>query len=630
MMRQSVVLAIAAVLILPLILFTNTTSFSYISGNLSSFPSVKLDASLGKNSVIFSQLPRLEHQNLFLARGLNADGVTFSLILAKKTGDSFFKQKTVFNTSGGSVRIHDGQYSIIAAYDPNVVWYRGRYWVAFECWSTEFTKEIPEPTASACMGPLNEQTLELVPEQTYVMVLGGRAPGDANNPYSYSASVPKLLEDQNKLYLYWSSVKIDVKKTEKYYARIRSEADYNSYLLQKMDVAVYNNYVMFKEKVGSFYTGDSPVFLTYERALELKIINTNTSPAAFYDWQKNTLNTVEGYMSWGFSYSDINNSIVSGIAPRSPVEYQFESIETFSASINFSESTSEIYPYIDFAHGQTKRLAYAWQKEHFKTILPVQSQVGFETVADVFDVKKIGNEYYFTAALGGSYNDSSDPDNEYKKRLSCLTPVIGHSAIGCYRLAVFKSTRPQSMLSSANLVSMNLNYDYLPTDGYSFRAAPGHEYSKFIRDPSTKQTSILVKFIGKKELVQIPFAIGSINFYKYTTDTLYPGQSLKLFNGLISKNKKYILQIFKNGFEIRSTETSKVIKKVELPQSGSKPVLSLQSDGHLVYYSNEGSTQGIWATYKLLKNSRLILQDDGNLVQYGEHNEVVWHSMGFL
>ena len=98
---------------------------------------------------------------------------------------------------------------------------------------------------------------------------------------------------------------------------------------------------------------------------------------------------------------------------------------------------------------------------------------------------------------------------------------------------------------------------------------------------------------------------------------LIAGQSLRLGDQLQSQNGRYILSITQTGLRIDDKSTWQTLWEVRTVSSNPKLILQ-QSDGHLVLY-NEHNTP-LWATYKPLANSRVILQDDGNLVQYPQNS----------
>ena len=101
--------------------------------------------------------------------------------------------------------MQNGKYVITTAYDPSVTFDGTQDWIAFECSGTGFVGSV-----AACMMPLtltgDVGTLSLA--KGYVAILGKAT--DPNSQYLFSASVPKLLfDDQSRMYLYWSAVQIN-------------------------------------------------------------------------------------------------------------------------------------------------------------------------------------------------------------------------------------------------------------------------------------------------------------------------------------------------------------------------------------------------------------------------------------
>jgi hypothetical protein len=110
---------------------------------------------------------------------------------------------------------------------------------------------------------------------------------------------------------------------------------------------------------------------------------------------------------------------------------------------------------------------------------------------------------------------------------------------------------------------------------------------------------------------------------------LIAGQSLRLGDQLQSQNGRYILSVTQTGLRIDDRSTWQTLWEVRANSSNPNLILQ-QSDGHLVLY-NEHNTP-LWATNKPLANSRVIMQDDGNLVQYPQNsisaNDANWFSFG--
>jgi hypothetical protein len=100
----------------------------------------------------------------------------------------------------------DGRYQITTAYDPTAVLWNGEVWTATECFGDGFARDGAD-TASACVAPLDRRRKIIDGARGTVPVLGGSHADGAN--IGHSASVPKLLVHDGRLYLYWTAVAID-------------------------------------------------------------------------------------------------------------------------------------------------------------------------------------------------------------------------------------------------------------------------------------------------------------------------------------------------------------------------------------------------------------------------------------
>jgi len=131
---------------------------------------------------------------------------TWKLILSKLN-----RQTNKFETIGDMltppVSILNGSHTIDTAFDPSIIQFNGEAWIAFECGGKNNSGGVNlfGSTSAACIAPLG-QFGQVLLDRTNIVVSGGSYV--ASDPYKYSASVPKLLLHQNKLYLYWTSVKI--------------------------------------------------------------------------------------------------------------------------------------------------------------------------------------------------------------------------------------------------------------------------------------------------------------------------------------------------------------------------------------------------------------------------------------
>ena len=150
----------------------------------------------GSNSVAFWQIPA--QINLFAGRITQDGGATWSLAL----GTMNWAANTITNLRPvltPPVAIPEGK-TITTAYDPSVAFFSNEFWAAFECHGTGFSG-----TASTCMGPLDINGVIDI-SRTYVAILGTSYLSDG---LLHSASVPKLFNHQNRLYLYWTAVNMD-------------------------------------------------------------------------------------------------------------------------------------------------------------------------------------------------------------------------------------------------------------------------------------------------------------------------------------------------------------------------------------------------------------------------------------
>jgi hypothetical protein len=92
-----------------------------------------------------------------------------------------------------------------SVYDPYVVYYNGQYLVSFEC---NFVSSVTAAVgASSCLAVLDPTTLTL---SNIELVVTGLDTSDNGQDYFYSASVPRLVAYNGKLYMYYSAVKKNV------------------------------------------------------------------------------------------------------------------------------------------------------------------------------------------------------------------------------------------------------------------------------------------------------------------------------------------------------------------------------------------------------------------------------------
>lgn len=621
-----------------LMLFQNATVVD-LASDLSFGPSklILLNSDLGENSVTFSQLKEHIKEGYYIGRKKREGTPHYDLILVRKdikAGKEQFSYVRHVTDTSNSPRIHDGKFNLLTAYDPNVVWFKGTYWVAFECWGTDFDASLKfsngnsfaKSTASSCMGPLDDK-FKLILPKTRVLVMGG---GLSDSTRSSSASVSKLVVHDNELYLLWTIVRINnnltqfeqirekfvAKKIEEESARAITNKDANL-------ISVINNYEMFDEQ-ADLLDNQNRHYMSVEkwRALNPK---SQISDFNFYDWQKKTRRHLDNAISWEIKPG--SRGMVS-----SPVGvYYFESLLTVGARVDFD---SHMVPYvIDGKGGGPNKVVYSWNAPtSFMPVVlgPNINDRSLNRVADIFDSLKIGNDYFYTAAVGGSHA-AVDED------LYCRTPTVGYSEKGCYRPAIYKTSKPlNQLLESRDAVDLESRF---PQEDIAYSTQP-HEYSRFDISKDYR-INYVAKFVGDEKILRsFPVKCSTSNTCIYRPDTktivgtLKVGQSLALGDKMISPNGRYSLTVTKNGLVWLNRSTMKVITRLGPYQERkngfhSQSQFILQTDGHLVFYSTKGSKKGVQATYLYggdTKTSRLVLQDDGNLVQYTSSNRVVWHS----
>jgi hypothetical protein len=90
-----------------------------------------------------------------------------------------------------------------SAYDPSVVRYRGRYWVAFECVLAKDMFGVAG--TSSCIGNFDSEKQAIHLDSVYVAVSGRSS---ENGEIFHSASVPSLLVFNDRIFLYWSDVTV--------------------------------------------------------------------------------------------------------------------------------------------------------------------------------------------------------------------------------------------------------------------------------------------------------------------------------------------------------------------------------------------------------------------------------------
>ncbi len=173
------------------------------SNALDSRTIISLDQ-LGCNSPILAAIP--DNPDYFFIRLLQntnpsdgCSGNTWSIALAKMDWNQK-KLSLIKKIIVPPLVLPGGKYTVTTAYDPSVLKFDGKLWVAFECHGIGFQGSV-----GTCMGPLSN-TFELDLAHSYLLVQGKSV--TPNDAYDFSASVPKLLNHQGHAYLFWSVARI--------------------------------------------------------------------------------------------------------------------------------------------------------------------------------------------------------------------------------------------------------------------------------------------------------------------------------------------------------------------------------------------------------------------------------------
>lgn len=593
-------------------------------------------------SVVFSPLKKHIDRNLYVARSKNS-GVGFSLKLVKFEGAGSSLRFTphiyegnaddfILDTNQG-VQIHGGKIKLLSAYDPSVVWHNGTYWVAFECSSPDFDNVV-DAHASVCMGPL-DSNLKMIRSKIRVVVMGGRPLGNSGD--KLSASVPKLVKDNDSLYLLWSAVTIDPRTSLGSTFHTNRVAK-NSYLKKyRYSGALVNNYQYFTE--GSFQTK------THQQWLMTPLNSSylqRSDADSFYKWQRNTLKALDNSMVWRFDQNGIHSR------PREP--YKFKKIVTYGARVKFHSSFKK-NSYLDIPYVGVIREGsnindhyyFSWDSQYRSTILDVKvGDKSLNTIADVFDVQRFGDRFYFTAAVGGTALDSE------RLPVKCLTPTLGWSKKGCYRLVMYSSENPLGNLNqSGTNIDIGSGFSTIRDNDISV----GHEYSKFLYHPVTHKLILGAKFSNKFQQKNSPFLF--FNVHDLATEhqglessvysnRLNEGERLDEGELLMSENERFTLNVTEKFLFILDRNTLKVLWSVRGNTrlfgryNKIKTLFTLQTDGHLVFYKKvTNRLSPLWASGKRPQNKNLntflTLQNDGNLVQYmvnrvGGRRGVIFHT----
>jgi len=161
--------------------------------------------STGCNASVFAQAP--EDHSLFLGRQMitkdgenTCDGRGWKIVLDRLdwTTKTF---EIVHPVITPPVEIEGGR-RLLNAYDPDIVEFRGEYWLTFECVGDGI------PGTSTCLVSVDKQSMTVEPKDIYVAIEGDEvSPG-----HQYTAADPKFLVFEQHLYLYWTAINIVDKK----------------------------------------------------------------------------------------------------------------------------------------------------------------------------------------------------------------------------------------------------------------------------------------------------------------------------------------------------------------------------------------------------------------------------------
>lgn len=174
---------------------------SYVALNPSSATTVHViqDGKGLCNSGAFSQLP--DNKDYFIGRMLittsttnMCEGTNWQLALFKMdwANNVLNFQKAII-----SIPVKGSNFTITSAYDPYIIKYNSEYWLAFECYGTG---DVFKDNVGACLAPFTIAA-GIDTSRLSIPVKGLKVGDDM-----YSTSVPKLLEFNSSLYLYWTSV----------------------------------------------------------------------------------------------------------------------------------------------------------------------------------------------------------------------------------------------------------------------------------------------------------------------------------------------------------------------------------------------------------------------------------------
>ena len=177
-------------------------------GDFENLPRQEMAFEESTNSDIFEPIPG--HDSLFLGRemtGVDSEGTALFKLVAKTFN---WESTTEYVASYTHDILRPGEVIaggdvIRTAYDPTALVIGDEIWVAFECYTDSLRNR--GMSSSTCIGPLKGDLSGMILERTYPILEGGSA--IVNDTNQHSASVPKLLRHKGRIYLYWTSIKIN-------------------------------------------------------------------------------------------------------------------------------------------------------------------------------------------------------------------------------------------------------------------------------------------------------------------------------------------------------------------------------------------------------------------------------------
>lgn len=579
------------------------------------------NGSYGNTSAALSQFKVYNDRNFFVGREENSLGSdVFSLAIYEMTGSSsvtLTKEKTLLNTKVTQL-IHGNNFNVTTAYDPYIEWHQGEYWVAFECHGPAFNTKATQmgftsSSVGICMGPLNSQK-DLILSRTRVMVAGG---GLGN--HTHSASVPKLLSYKGELYLYWTSV---TKNSNAPHVQRRADAaDYYKYLTRVENTVEHTNYKIIANDIENRV---EPISWTDYK-------NGNPSGSScrplsgkqgcfekddFLEYQKNILNAYSPYNRWKTNgdsvvrdgYGKPNPNDPNIIDDNSEI-LKFEKLRSFGAKL-VKQANYYIIKRLGSSPIRIYDIPRAMDHNEFTEILPLTDKITepeSSIVSDMFEIKRFGEDLIYIFALGGIDNSEPGYENFY-----CTSGAVGVSNEGCYRFQVFKSSNPLGQLDHS--------FDHSVNDNLIFPGGlrPAVSYPRFFVHPTNDKTMISANITKSNpaagqygrvlELTTESFSLEG----DHIPNKLEEGSFLNLGDILLSKNGNFWLSVEETMVIVRGLNgKTKLIFQTQTNQPFSS--FKLQPDGNIVATRPGYSTLGKGVRPQ---DTYLILQNDGNLVQY--------------